>query len=119
MKRLLCIDALPRKDHRDNSKCYGECSKTELCVDCYDENGGSRRLYLNREVENKSNQGGWEENEWVTYTSYSDKKGADTSSMSLLYQHTVHPSLFVDYFNKISVDCAKHLSKLIRQKHHR
>lgn len=37
--------------------------------------------------------------------------------MSLLYQHTVHPSLFVDYFNRISVDYAKHLSKLIRQKH--
>ena len=66
MKRLLCIDALPRKDHRGNSKCYGEFSKTELCVDCYNENGELRRLYLNREVENKGNQGGWDENKRVT-----------------------------------------------------
>lgn len=36
--------------------------------------------------------------------------------MSLLYQHNVHPSLFMDYFNRIAAEYAKHLSKLIRQK---
>ena len=36
--------------------------------------------------------------------------------MSLLHQHNVHPSLFMDYFNRIAVEYAKHLSKLIRQK---
>jgi hypothetical protein len=117
VKRLLCKDALPHRDHRGNVKCYGECAKTELCRECYNEKGEFKRLYRNREMENKGDQNGWNENERVTYTSYSDKKGADTSSMSLLYQHTGQPSLFVDYFNRISVDYAKHLSKLIRQKH--
>lgn len=36
--------------------------------------------------------------------------------MSLLYQYNVHPSLFMDYFNRIAVEYAKYLSKLIRQK---
>ena len=67
-------------------------------------------------MENESAQDGWNNNDLISYTSYSDKKGVDTSSMSLLYQHNVHPSLFVDYFNPIAVEYAKHLSKLIRQK---
>ena len=115
VKRLLCNNALPEKDHRGNPKCYGECAKIELCKDCYDVNGGFKRIFRNREMENESAQDGWNNNDLISYTSYSDKKGVDTSSMSLLYQHNVHPSLFVDYFNRIAVEYVKHLSKLIRQ----
>lgn len=116
IKRLLCNNALPEKDHRRNPKCYGECAKIELCKDCYDGNGEFRRMFRNKEMENESAQDGWNTNVLVKYTSYSDKKGVDTSSMSLLHQHNVHPSLFMDYFNRIAVGHAKHLSKLIRQK---
>ena len=95
---------------------YGECAKIELCKDCYDVNGEFRRMFRNKEMENESVQDGWNTNDLVSYTSYSDKKGVDTSSMSFLCQHNVHPSLFMDYFNRIAVEYAKHLSKLIRQK---
>ena len=116
VKRLLCSHALPDKDHRGYPNCYGECAKSELCKDCHNGNGGLRRLFRNQEMEKMDGPDGWKESDLVSYTSYSDKKGADTSSMSLLYQHNVHPSQFVDYFNRISVEYAKHLSKLIRQK---
>lgn len=116
VKRLLCSHALPDKDHRGYPNCYGECAKSELCNDCHNGNGGLRRLFRNQEMEKMDGPDGWKESDLVSYTSYSDKKGADTSSMSLLYQHNVHPSHFVDCFNRISVEYAKHLSKLIRQK---
>jgi hypothetical protein len=117
VRRLVCSSALPDNDHRGSPTCYGECAKNQLCQECYNIKGEFKRLYRNPEFESSDRVNGWKSDDLVTYTSYSDKKGADTSQMSLLYQHHVHPTVFVEYFNKISVDYAKHLSKLIRQKH--
>jgi hypothetical protein len=116
VRRLLCSNALPDNDHRGNPTCYGECARNQLCRHCYNVKGDIKRLYRNPEMECADSVHGWNSDDRVTYTSYSDKKGADTSHMSLLYQHHVHPTEFVEYFNKISVEYAKHLSKLIRQK---
>jgi hypothetical protein len=61
VKRLLCKDALPHKNHRGNAKCYGECAKTDMCRDFYDEKGEVERLYRNQEMEDKGDQDGWNE----------------------------------------------------------
>ena len=116
IKKLICPRALPNNNHRGYPHCYGECAKIELCKNCYNDKGDFKRLFRNKMMESIGPES-WATDDVITYTSYSDKKGADTSSMSLLYQHNVHPSLFVDYFNKTSVEYAKHLSKLIRQKY--
>ena len=116
VKRLICPEALPDNDNRGNPSCYGECSKNQLCPMCYNDKGELRRMYRNLEMECRDSADGWHSDDVISYTSYSDKKGADTSHMSLLYQHHVHPTAFVNYFNKIAVEYTKHLSKLIRQK---
>ena len=65
IKRLLCNNALPEKDHRGNPKCHGECAKIELYKDCYDVNGEFRRMFRNKEMENESVQDGWSTNDLV------------------------------------------------------
>jgi hypothetical protein len=116
VRRLMCSNELPDNDHRGSPTCYGECAKNQLCQECYNVKGEFKRLYRIPEFEASDSVNGWNNDDLVTYTSYSDKKGVDTSQMSLLYQHHVHPTVFVEYFNKISVEYGKHLPKLIRQK---
>ena len=71
---------------------------------CYNDKGELRRMYRNLKMECRDSVDGWHCDDVISYTSYSDKKGADTSHMSLLYQHHVHPTAFVNYFNKIAVE---------------
>lgn len=76
-----------------------------------------RRVYRNSNIESFVETGGWMPDDRMSYTTYSSKKGEETSQMSLLYEVNVHPSKFLDHFSEqLGVYC-KHIAKLRRQKH--
>jgi hypothetical protein len=51
-----------------------------------------RRVYRNSNIESFVVTGGWMPDERMSYTTCSNKKGEETSQMSLLYEVNVHPS---------------------------
>lgn len=116
VKRLLCFNAMPKGDSRGKQCCYGECDEESLCKECVDTEGFAKRIYRNNDLENK----GWKPEDKMTYTSYSNTKGGEEDEvlqMSLLVKHRLHPSKFIDYFSKLSLEYCKHMAKLYREKH--
>ena len=117
VERVLCRNAMPTGDYIGKPFCYSECSKENICSSCVGQKGVMRRVYRNSKIENLVEMGGWEQDERMLYTTYSNKKGEETSQMSLLYEVNVHPSKFMDHFSEQLGEYCKHIAKLGRQKH--
>ena len=114
---VLCRSAMPSGDHIGKPACYGECKKESVCSSCFRPMGLMRRLYRKLEIESDVETGGWTPMDSMLYTTYSNKKGEESSQMSLLYEVKVHPSKFMDHFSEKPAEYCKHVAKLRRQKH--
>ena len=117
VENVLCRGAMPKGDYIGKPSCYCECSKETICSSCIGPNGTMRRVYQNKKVENCIETGGWSTEEDMLYTTYTNKKGEETSQMSLLYEVKVHPTKFMDHFSEQLREYCKHIAKLCRQKH--
>jgi hypothetical protein len=117
VENVLCRRAMPTGDYIGKPCCYCECSKENICTSCIGPKGLMRRVYRNHKIENSIETGGWGPEERMLYTTYSNKKGEETSQMSLLYEVKVHPSKFIDHFAEQLGEYCKHIAKLRRQKH--
>ena len=117
VENVLCRSAMPTGDYIGKPCCYCECSKESICTSCIGPKGLMRRVYRNHKIENSIETGGWSQEDRMVYTTYSNKKGDETSQMSLLYEVKVHPSKFMDHFAEQLGDYCKHIAKLRRQKH--
>lgn len=117
VENVLCRRAMPTGDYIGKPCCYCECSKESFCASCIGPKGVMRRVYRNIKIENSVETGGWSLEDRMVYTTYSNKKGEETSQMSLLYEVKVHPSKFMDHFADQLGEYCKHIAKLRRQKH--
>lgn len=76
----------------------------------YRPKGLMRRVYRNASIESFVEM----PDERMSYKTYSNKKGEETSQMSLLYEVNVHPSKFLDHFSEQLGEYCKHIAKLRR-----
>ena len=113
----LCRSATPSGDHIGKPACYGECKKESVRSSCFRPMGLMRRVYRKLEIESDIKTGGWTPMDSMLCTTYSNKKGEESSQMSLLYEVKIHPSKFLDHFSKKLAEYCKHVAKLRRQKH--
>jgi hypothetical protein len=83
---------MPSGDYIGKPFCFCECSKENICLSCIGPKSLMRRVYRNSNIESFVVTGGWMPDERMSYTTCSNKKGEETSQMSLLYEVNVHPS---------------------------
>lgn len=112
-RRLLCPGAFP-KFSEDKATlcgkptCYGDCKEDLMCGKCKNLDN----VYRDQILENEA----WPEDTKITFSSYyADPEGTGKEE-SDLYEHVVHPTKFMKYFNFMSRLYCYHIAKVTRQK---